>query len=219
MKFKVDFKIFLFILLFFITKQIETYATIMILAIIHELGHLLAGLILKMKPEKIELMPYGLSISFKLNLEDFNKKINSGNIIEFKKIFVALAGPLTNLIIILILLNFRLTRFSVPVLVYSNILLILFNLLPMYPLDGGRIIKSVLHIIYGKKKSERYINNISFITVILLTLISSILVYITQNFALFLIILFLWCLYIKQDLIYRRRIKIYELIDKTIENN
>lgn len=219
MKFKVDFKIFLFILLFFITKQIETYATIMIFAIIHELGHLLAGLILKMKPEKIELMPYGLSISFKLNLEDFNKKINSGNIIEFKKIFVALAGPLTNLIIILILLNFRLTRFSVPVLVYSNILLILFNLLPMYPLDGGRIIKSVLHIIYGKKKSERYINNISFITVILLTLISSILVYITQNFALFLIILFLWCLYIKQDLIYRRRIKIYELIDKTIENN
>ena len=51
MKFKVDFKIFLFILLFFITKQIETYATIMIFAIIHELGHLLAGLILKMKPE------------------------------------------------------------------------------------------------------------------------------------------------------------------------
>ena len=48
MKFKVDLKIFIFIILFFITKQIETYATIMMFAIINECGHLLAGVILGM---------------------------------------------------------------------------------------------------------------------------------------------------------------------------
>ena len=31
--------------------------------------------------------------------------------------------------------------------VYSNILILLFNLLPIYPLDGGRILKYILHIV------------------------------------------------------------------------
>ncbi len=219
MKFRVDLKIFIFIILFFLTRQIETYATIMIFAIIHELGHLIAGLILGMKPEKLEIMPYGLSISFKLMLNDYNKKVNQINKIEIKKIIVALAGPLTNLIIILIVCSIKQNIISNVNIIYSNILLIIFNLLPMYPLDGGRILKSGLHIIYGKKESERYINNISYITVITLTLISSILVYTTKNISIFIIVIVLWCLYIKQDLIYRRRKKIYELINKTIENN
>ena len=105
MKFKVDLKIFIFIILFFITRQIETYATIMLFAIIHELGHLFAGIILGMKPEKLEIMPYGLSISFELSLDDYNKKINQGNVLEIKKIIVAFAGPLINLIVILIFAN------------------------------------------------------------------------------------------------------------------
>ena len=66
MKFKIDLKIFLFLILFCFTKQIETYALIILFAIIHELGHLIAGLALGMKPESIKIMPYGLSISFKL---------------------------------------------------------------------------------------------------------------------------------------------------------
>ena len=61
MQFKIDLKIFLFLLLFYFTKQIETYVLIIIFAIIHELGHLVAGLLVGMKPEKIELKPYGVS--------------------------------------------------------------------------------------------------------------------------------------------------------------
>ena len=48
---------------------------IMLFAIVHEFGHLLAGLLLGMKPEKMEIMPYGVSISFKLTPKDYNKKI------------------------------------------------------------------------------------------------------------------------------------------------
>ena len=101
MRFRIDLKIFVFLILFYFTKQIETYAMIMIFAIIHEFGHLLAGLMLGMKPAKMEIEPYGVSISFKLTPMDYNKKIKKGNLLELKKIFVAIAGPITNLLIII----------------------------------------------------------------------------------------------------------------------
>ena len=102
MRFRIDLKIFIFLIIFYFTKQIEIYAMIMLFALIHELGHLLAGLLMGMKPEKIELMPFGVSISFKIKVEEYNKKIKKGNMLEIKKILVALAGPLTNFIIIII---------------------------------------------------------------------------------------------------------------------
>ena len=105
MSFKIDLKIFLFLILFYFTKKVDTYILIIIFAIIHELGHLIVGLALGLKPESIKLMPYGLSISFKLIPKDYNKQIEKGNLLELKKILVALAGPLTNFSIILIVSN------------------------------------------------------------------------------------------------------------------
>ena len=139
--------------------------------------------------------------------------------LEIKKIIIALAGPITNFIITLIIWNLEIGIFNKLLIIYSNILLMLFNLLPIYPLDGGRIIKGLLHITFGKRKSEKYINNISFICLIILTLIGSIAVYSMKNIAMFLIIICLWGIYIKQDIIYKRRNKIYYLVEKTIENN
>ena len=40
MKFRIDLKIFAFLILFYFTRQIEIYALIMLFAIIHELSHL-----------------------------------------------------------------------------------------------------------------------------------------------------------------------------------
>ena len=91
MRFRIDLKIFLFIVLFYFTKQIEIYAMIMFFALIHEFGHLISGLLLGMKPQKMEIMPYGISISFKLMPEDYNRKIKNGNQFELKKIIVAIS--------------------------------------------------------------------------------------------------------------------------------
>lgn len=217
MRFRIDLKIFLFIILFYFTKQIEIYAMIMFFAILHEIGHLLAGLLLGMRPEKMEIMPYGVSISFKLIPKDYNKKIICGNQLELKKILVALAGPITNFIIMLIVFQININIFSGLMILYSNLLLIIFNLLPIYPLDGGRVIKGILHIFLGKMKAEKYCNHISFVTLIIITFISSIAVYQAENIAIFLIILILWAIFIREDRIYEKRKKIYNLLEKSIE--
>ena len=53
MRITIDLKIFLFAIIFIITKQIEFYAILMAYAIIHELGHLLCGAIFKVKTRNI----------------------------------------------------------------------------------------------------------------------------------------------------------------------
>ena len=154
MRFRIDLKIFLFLILFYVTKQIEIYTMIMFFAIIHELGHMVVGLLMGMKPEKLEIMAYGVSVSFKLMPKDYNRKIKRGNQLELKKILVALAGPITNFMIIAIVLQMNMNLVSTLMILYSNLVLILFNLLPIYPLDGGRLIKGILHIFLGKMKAE-----------------------------------------------------------------
>ena len=210
MRFRIDLKIFIFLILFYFTKQIELYAMIISFAIVHELGHLLAGLLMGMKPEKIEIMPFGVSISFKINVKEYNKKVKKGNSLEIKKIIVALAGPITNFIIILITYNLNLDLVKSMLIIYTNFLIMIFNLLPIYPLDGGRILNGILHIIFGIRKSEKYINNISKITVIGITAISSILILYIQNISIFLIDMYLWYLVIKENLKYKKREEIYK---------
>ena len=219
MRFRIDLKIFIFLIIFYFTKQIEIYAMIMLFALIHELGHLLAGLLMGMKPEKIELMPFGVSISFKIKVEEYNKKIKKGNMLEIKKILVALAGPLTNFIIIIIASNINIYLFKALIIIYTNFLIMIFNLLPIYPLDGGRILKGILHINFGIKKSEFYTNIISKITVAIITMLSSVLILYIHNIAITLIDMYLWYLVIKEDIIYKKREKILENINKkTLEN-
>ena len=211
MSLKIDLKIFIFFILFYLTKQIKLYATIMILCVIHELGHVLMGIVLGLKIEKIEIMPMGLSVSFKLNIEDFNKKIQKGSVLQLKKIAIAIAGPLTNLIMLLIVLNsnINLKIVSNEILAYANILIMLFNLLPIYPLDGGRIFKELIQIFEGSIKAKIYIRKISKAVVIILTMLASIGILYLKNIAIFFIIIYLWIIVIKENKQYNKIV--YEL--------
>ena len=211
MRFRIDLKIFVFLIIFYFTKQIEIYSMIMFFALIHELGHLLAGLLLGMKPEKIELMPFGVSISFKIKVEEYNKKIKKGNLLEIKKILVAIAGPLTNFIIILITNSLKIDIFKGLMIIYTNFLIMIFNLLPIYPLDGGRVLKGILHINFGIRKSELYTNIISKVMVAIITAISSIMILRVHNIAILLIDMYLWYLVIKEDTIFKKRMQLTKI--------
>lgn len=213
MTFRIDLKIFILLVLFYFTKQIEIYATIMIFAVIHEFGHLLTGLILGMKPQQLQINPFGVSVHFKTTTKDYNKKIKKGNFLVIKKIIVAFAGPLTNLIMIIFLCFSPLIYAKKLICIYSNLILIVVNILPIYPLDGGRILKGFLHIFYGKQKSLRYTDNISFISISILTVVASIAILYIKNIAIFLGVIYLWILVFKED----KKIKTTEKLYKQIE--
>lgn len=220
MKFRIDLKIFILVILFFITNQIKIYAMIMLFAIIHEFGHLISGILLGMRPTKIEVKPFGVSIDFNITRKDYNIKIRKGNLLEVKKIFVALAGPITNILIItiLILFNiFNINYYDKMIMIFSNVTLIIFNIFPIYPLDGGRILKSLIYIFKGKQTAEKYIYRISYITLIIITIVSSIAILYLKNIAIFLIVIFLWGLQMKEHMIYKNRKILYETIQQEMD--
>lgn len=214
MRIRIDLKIFVFIVLFYLTKQIEIYAMLMIFALLHECGHLIAGLIMGFKPEKINVMPIGLAISFKIPIENYNKKIEKSNILSIKKIIIALAGPITNILIALlfIFMNFGFTDVQRLNIIYANVIICIFNLLPIYPLDGGRILKQFIKIKKGVIDSLQYTYIIQNVLMIILTFTASIAIYYLENISILLIIMYLWILVLNENKKYSVRKRIYNCI-------
>ena len=85
MEIKLDLKIVLFAVIFYFTGQIEIYSLCVLFALIHEMGHILAGRLLGYKLKTLKIMPVGFSIFFKININDYNKKIIKRKQICIKK--------------------------------------------------------------------------------------------------------------------------------------
>ncbi len=201
MKIKVNIQIFAIIIILLLTKQIEMYSWLMLFAFIHEIAHMCAGMALKLKPEMLEIEPFGIGIVF----ESFENT-------EKNKIIISLAGPLINLLIAITFMFIKIN--PQELIINANLLLAIFNLIPIYPLDGGRILKAIIKIKDKKGITEDVLNKISNILMILLTAGSSILILIYKNIGLLLIIAYLWIIVIKENNKYTLKKKINKLLEK-----
>lgn len=200
----VNVQIFIIAILFILTKQIKIYSILMLFTLLHELAHMFMGILIKLKPKELKINPFGISILF----ETYEKS-------ERKKVLVALSGPILNLVIAIIFCFVNINNEMKEIIIYSNILIGAFNLLPIYPLDGGRVLKSLLRKTHNFQETEKFINITSNTLVIILTAMSSILILIYHNIGIILVLIYLWVLNIRENKKYILKKRVY----KTIENS
>ena len=164
---------------------------------------MIVGIGLGFKLKQFMVMPFGFKIEFK---DIFKNKEN-----EKKKILMFLAGPAINLIIMIISIILKWNSN----IIYANLVIAIFNLLPIYPLDGGRILKSVLNIKLNYYKSYKVINKISYLTIIVITSLCSIFILYIKNITIVFVLVYLWYLVLREN----KRYKLIKRVYETIENN
>ncbi|MFH4964013.1 site-2 protease family protein [Gaetbulibacter sp. M235] len=158
--------------------NISLVLAVFICVILHELGHALTAKHFGINTKKITLLPIG-------GMATMEKIPESPK----QELLVTLAGPLVNVIIALLLyfiipvkefmhLNFTealetLSSFTVQNFLFYlyivNIALVVFNTIPAFPMDGGRILRAILAIKINRAKATQIASTIGqFIAVIFL---------------------------------------------------
>lgn len=112
--------------------------TLFTLVIIHELGHVFSALSFGWRVSSMELLPFG----------GVAKVDEWGTTSAKEEIIVAMSGPLMNVIMILLAYLFAFVGIWeetwTDYFIRGNLLIALFNLIPAWPLDGGKVAHALL---------------------------------------------------------------------------
>lgn len=138
-KVKIHILFYIFALVSVLTGMFREFVIFTSIIIIHEFGHILGALCFKIYPKQINILPFG-------GLTIFNMKINTS---INKELVIALSGPVFQIIIFYLLKN----KIINPVFSLYNYFLLIFNLMPIYPLDGSKILNCIFNKITNLKKS------------------------------------------------------------------
>lgn len=158
--------LFLFIIfLSFISGLFKDVIILFIVIIIHELGHIFFSYIYKWNIKKVDITICGGFISFD---DVIDKPLKE----EF---IISMAGFLFQFLLFvtcICLYNFNIIDIKLFSLIAKyNLSIFLFNVLPIYPLDGSKILFVIFNLFISYKKSLKLINTISFINVFLIIFI------------------------------------------------
>lgn len=164
-----------------VTGLFKDFIYITLLIFIHEVGHISGALFYNWKIKKLVILPFG-------GITIFNEMINK----SLKEEFVILVlGPLFQILFYYVICYFNLSNILITNYHYS---LLFFNILPIIPLDGSKLINIILNKIVSFKYSHIITIIVSLITLFFL-LIRTIII---KNLILFIIILFLLIKNIKE---------------------
>lgn len=154
-KFKIDSFTYVFLLTSFLCGQIKNTIILFLIVIFHEFGHVFFALLFKFKIEEIKIYPFG-------GITKINYALNESSI---KIILLALGGIIFQLILFVFIND--------SIFIKYNYYLLLFNLLPIIPLDGSKILFEIYTKFFMYKKC---------ILLIIITSIVTVFIYILLNY-------------------------------------
>ena len=128
--------------------------------LLHEFGHAFVAARFGVRTTEIVMFPIG-------GLSRMERPLRPG-----AELMVSLAGPFVNVILAVGLFSYMITTHEVAsikvadlmqptgksplaLLLYGNILLAVFNLLPAFPMDGGRVLRALLCYIRPEAEATR----------------------------------------------------------------
>lgn len=172
MSIKIHFYLFVFMSYMFFIGKIEMFMIFYISILLHEIAHIVVALLLKVNVIELNLMPVGISA------------IYSDKISAKKEVIISMAGPIMSLI---------LAMYSKDSFISSvNIIIMILNLIPIYPLDGGRIQKNYFIHKYRYKKGIKISQMVSDLFLIILFVLSIILIIYFKNYYLLFLNLYIY---------------------------
>lgn len=179
---EVQISIFIFAvpLLLFISRCIREYTAAFVSIAVHETGHMVMAHCFGCNINAVKVTPVGFSLS-----------INSRDCSRIHSILIYLAGPAVNLLLFAAGL-LAASAFSglsgMKLFSATNLYLAIFNLIPVFPLDGGRVLLEVLAGSIGLLAAGRMIRRLAMILSVALLLTGTYQLYISGfNFSLIII--------------------------------
>lgn len=138
----------LFAMIYWTGGDIRMNCAIFVCVVLHEFGHVLMARHYGIATESVTL--FCLGGVAKLEREPEN---------PWQDMSISLTGPLTNFLIAsLVSLGFWIAGYQSPFwkeVWIANTVMGLFNLIPAFPLDGGRILRAALAVRYGQIKATK----------------------------------------------------------------
>lgn len=168
------------------------------LIIVHELGHYLVAKANNFKVEKIIIYPYG-------GLTKINDLVNR-DIAE--ELLIATSGIIFQYIFYILITIFNkydlIRDYTHNLYTLYNNQMIFFNLLPIYPLDGGKIIGLILNKYLPYTKSNLLTIIISILSIILISILNLYQTNYSNLMIMFLLLTYIYKFYKNQKYLYNR---------------
>lgn len=151
---------YFFVLWFVFTGGFVEFLTFTCVLFIHEFGHFFISKKCGYTLDKFYIAPYGACLNYKEKQFDRNDEIK-----------IALAGPFANIFSAFFFIALwwifpQLYSYSY-LFVEESLFLAIFNLLPAYPLDGGRVFVAIVSSKIGRNKAVQRVILFNFIFSIL----------------------------------------------------